>query len=292
MAKKLSKKQRQKAKQKQVNLLKKQGYSSKKINQLSNAEIDRQYNKIVTENKLVQKRKTQSKKKYQKAVELQTWKFYELEKLGIPTEKLKTSYLRKVKKSDIEKGNITRENYPFLFDSNNFDFDRVYHFPNGKGLYIAWLDYSGESTIEELMLRFSKFSNETLIEFLQGILDTPKQHNPSKKDSGSSGRAGTFRSMITTDNVAEKMLKADNSKLQKSFSNTKKRRYHTGVNRYYQNITENGNPTIKSITGRELLIILNAIMYNITEDSRDMYTGIYKSITNQIPDFKLILPKP
>lgn len=289
---KLSRKQRKKAKKKQVKTLKNQGYSVKQINQFSNKEIEQKYNTIVTEKKDREKEKRRARNKYQKSKELQTWKFYELEKMGIPVENLKSSYLRKVKKSDIEKGNITRENYPFLFSSHGFDFNKAYHFPNGKGLYIAWLDYSGESTIEELMSRFSMFSNETLIEFLKGILETPKQYNPTKKNSGSSGRAGTFRSMITTDNVAKKMLKADNDALKKSFSNTKKRRYHKGVNKYYQNITEDGQATIKKITGRELLIILNAIMYNVTEDSRDMYAGIYRNITNQIPDFKTILPKP
>ena len=293
MAKKLSKRQRQKAKQKQVNTLKKQGYSAKQISQLSNEEINKQYKHIVTEKRKQEKRKNLFKKQSESRAKKLDWKRNSLEALGFNPK-----YATRVKYDDIEaykRGEDYRlsiEKYPFLYDSNGFDFEKVYHFPNGKGLYIAWLDYSGESTIEELMHHFSKFSNETLIEFLQGILETPKQHNTSDKNSGSSGRAGTFRSMITTDNVAEKMLKSDNDALKKSFSNTKKRRYHTGVNRYYQNITENGKPTIKSITGRELLIILNAIMYNVTEDSRDMYTGIYKSITNQIPDFKLILPKP
>lgn len=285
-------KKKQEKKQLQQKLVK-SGFKQKEISHLSYREIEKKYSYIVTKEHRENQRKQRYKKQAESRAKKLDWKRNSLDAIGFNPK-----YASRIKYEDIEaykRGNesaLSREKYPFLYSSFHFNFDKVYNFPNGRGLYIAWLDYSGEHTIEELMNQFNRFSSETLITFLEGILNTPKQHNPKDKSSGSSGRAGTFRSMVTTDNVAERMLSSDNEKLKKAFENEDKKRYHTGINRYYQNITENGNPTIKSITGRELLIILNAIFYNVTEDTRDMYKGIYKSITNSIPDFKAILPKP
>lgn len=288
---KLSKKQRQQQKQKQVRKLKSQGYSAKQIQSLSNAELNKQYNRIREQERVELKRKEKVRKKRESAKRLQTWKYYELERQGVDTRFLTSTNLRKVKKKDIEKGNVSRETYVFLYEKG-FDFNKRYTFPKGRGLYIAWLDYSGEQTIAELMQKFNRFSNETLIEFLRSILNTPKQYSPSVKDSGSSGRAGNFRMAVTNDKIAVKMLSADNNAIKKSLENRKKKRTHTGVNTFYQCITEDGNPTIKSITGRELLIIANAIFYNITEDARDKYGTFYKNIVNNIPAFAEILPVP
>ena len=288
MAKKLSRAQRKKQLEKQKNYLVKQGKISKKSN-VSQAEINRQISTIKAQEQVKKKNKNKSKEKYKKSLELQSWKFHQLVSMGFKPEQLKSTYLRKIKKKDILNDNVTRENYPFLFDSFGFDFNKRYYFPDGKGWLVMFLDYTGENTLEELMYRFQRYSPETLITFLEGILSTPRIHDNSKKDSGSNGRAGEFRSHVFTDSVAKTVVNSLNSDLD---VNLEKKRYHNKTNRYWQHLSENGSYVVHSITPYECLVILNALMYNVTEQAWDYYEGTYNALTNYFPDFKTFLPSP
>ena len=252
-----------------------------------------------TLNKRIPKKKRKSKpltfeqkqRKKQSAKTLHKKKQDMLLALGIKPEFLSTTNLRKVKISDIEKGNISATNYPFLFGkrtNSHFNFDKRYYFPNGKGWYLAWLDYSGEYTLEEFIYRFMKFSNNTLIDMLRAILS----QNPTySKESGgtSSGKAGDFHSFVTTEENAIFMKETDNNKIDE---NRQKKRYHTGINRYWQTVSDNGKNIITSLTGRECLILLNAIFYNVTEDVRTNYKSVYDELIYYMPDFRKILPSP
>ena len=131
MAKKLSRAQRKKQREKQKNYLVRQGKISKNSN-VSQSEINRQYNAIISQQRVKNKEKNKSKEKYKKSLELQSWKFQQLDSMGFQPEQLKTTYHRKIKKKDILNDNVTRENYPFLFDSFGFDFNNRYYFPDCK----------------------------------------------------------------------------------------------------------------------------------------------------------------
>lgn len=311
---KLSRKQRQKKKAKQLNVLKNQGYSQKQLQTLSNAEIERQSQKIISQRRAEIQRKEKARRKVEKANDLLNWKRNVLKSLGFEDEFLKTTYLRKVKVSDIksyraavngfekdETGKLANinalsgEKYPFLYDTYRFNFNKIYKFPAGKGLALRFLDYTGESSVDDLMRTFHNMSNETLMAILEGIVRQPKTYNkkaPNRGAGTSSGRAGTFLSSVTDEKTAQTMLNIDNDKIARSRANEKKKRFHTGINSYWQTFGENGKPIITSMSGHECLVILNAVMYNVTEDSRDMYNGLYKNITKYIPEFKKILPKP
>ena len=252
-----------------------------------------------TLNRQIPKRKRKSKpltfeqkqRKSQSAKRLHKKKQDKLLFLGIEPEFLSTTNLRKVKISDIENGNISKSNYPFLFEktaNSHFNFDKRYYFPNGKGWYLAWLDYSGESTLEESLYRFMKFSNNTLIDMLKAILKQPPTYSKDK-DMGSSGRAGDFRSFVTDNENATFMKNSDNSKIDE---NRAKKRYHTGINRYWQTVGSDGKNIITSVTGRECLILLNAIFYNVIEDVRVNYQSVYDELVYYIKEFKKFLPKP
>lgn len=227
------------------------------------------------------------KSKYEQQKALTQWKFEHLVALGIDPYILKVSVLRKVKKKDIETGNINPDTYPFLFP-NGFDFEKRYFFKDELGWFIMFLDYTGESTIEELLYRFALYSNKTLIEFLDYIVHAPKT---GTKNKGSSGRAGIFRSMLTSENIAERIFETENKKLDNSFNNIMKRVYK-GNNRFWQCVGQDGKKIITNISGRETLIILNALMYNCLEDYRDLYGQLYRMLTNCFDDFKKFLPEP
>ena len=298
MKKRLAKKQQRKQLEKKVS----QSLSKKEVKRLSFADLQRQNNAIIQREKKRAQEEKRRQEKYRKAQELLDYKRESLRALGFDEKFLKTSYLRKIKKSDIEaykKGNeyaLSVESYPFLYDSYGLDYNKIYTFPDGKGLYIAWQDYTGESTFEEILVRFNGLSNETLINILEGIVRQPPTYNKKAPNHGagtSSGRAGTVRHAVCTNHVAKQMFKADNSKIGKAKKNEKKKRVHTGATGYFQTLTDGDNYIIRELTARECLVILNAVMYNITEESRvTYYNGLYTNITKYIPDFKKILPKP
>ena len=279
---------------------------SKSIKNLSFNELEKRYISIVTdeENTRIkeQQKRDKSKQKYDKAKDLLDYKRESLRALGFDEKFLKTSYLRKVKKADIDafkngdESALSIENYPFLYDSYGFDFDKVYHFGN-EGLYIAWLDYTGESTIEEVMHRFVTLSNETLIQILDGIVHQKETYDKNAPNNGagtSSGRAGGVNTGFFKDNTAKLMFDSDNAGIKKAYEHEDKKRIHTATNKYYQTITGGGGDyTIKAISGRKLLIVLNAVFYNITEDTRlSTYKTMYNGIIKRVPQFKNILPEP
>lgn len=314
MAKKLSRKHRKQQRQKQLNVVAKQNknLSTKQLQSLSNVELEKQYKNIVSErriqaNIIEQKRANEAKEaakkkaKYEAAKDLEFRKRESLKALGFDEKFLKTTYLRKIKISDIEeykKGNeyaLGIEKYPFLYEGYGFDFDKVYSFGT-KGLYIAWLDYFGEETLENLMLRFNRYSNETLIQFLEGIVRTKPTYDknaPNKGAGTSSGRAGGVNTGFYSEEAAKIMYDSDNRRIDSFYQNENKKRAHTITNKYYQLATTGDNFTIKEINGRQLLVLLNAIFYNITEDDRhSIYETLYSGIVKRVEPFKRILPEP
>lgn len=236
--------------------------------------------------------------------------------LGIEPEFLTVSNLCRVKIKDIENGNVNKSTYPFLFyknkivDFNTFDFNKVYTFPKNKngdqtGWFIRWLDLTGESSVEEIINRFKKFSNSDLIDMLKEILKTRPTYKPELKGkrkckdgkrhkqsgSSSSGRAGMVRSICTTNKNAKTMIRFDNIEVEKE--NQRKKRLYNGSNRYWQVIAQdNNNLIIYNISGHECLVILNTIFYNVVENERTLYEGIYKMLVKNIPEFVEFLPKP
>ena len=309
---KLSKKERQKKKSIQI-AEKRQNKQSKQTN-LSSVRKTKNKNKysitkretlanINHENQIkANEKRKKAKQKYYKAKQQLDYKKRSLEALGFDKKFLTTTNLRKVKMVDLEaykagdNYKLSVENYPFLYPSYGFDFDKIYSFGD-KGLYLAWLDFSGEFSVEDLIARFTTLSNETLIEILDGIVHQAPTYNKNAPNGGagtSSGRAGSVNVGFHTDSTAKMMFDSDNRSIQKSLENEQKKRLHTGINKYYQTISGgDGNYTITEISGRKLLIVLNAIFYNITEDTRlNTYQTLYKGITSKVPDFKQILPKP
>lgn len=306
MAKKLSRKKRKQQRQKQLNIVsQKKVVSGKQLQNISNLELEKLANQIIAErtretNKRHQKRE-KAKEKYQKSVDLLEYKKQSLIALGFDENLLKTTYLRKVKKSDIEAfkhGNeyaLGIEKYPFLYPSHGFNFDRVYSFGK-QGLYLAWVDFSGEQTFEEICQPFRKYSNETLITYLEGIINQRETYDKNAPNNGagtSSGRAGGLKKGFHSEKVASRMMEIDNEHIDKFLESHEKKRLHTGTNKYYQVAVGGGEHTIKEVNGRQLLILLNAVFYNITELNRaSEYSDLYDLITKRVPDFKMILPVP
>ena len=266
--------------------------------------------------------KTSSKsKKYQDQVKLTTKKYFALLELGIEPKFLTTQNLRKVKVKDFPKGdvnkkgtkqgNINKITYPFLYEENKVSKtvkkkvknigEKVYKLPEGKGLYFAYMDISGEQDFEQLLARYNRKSTNELIEKIKGLLNTLPQFDKElyKKSKGSegtsSGKCGVANFHLTDIETIKMIDDYDNKKENLRMKNAPKRkRVHSGDNRYWQTLTDdNGNIYFTEFTLHKLLVVITAIMNNIFEVDRfDFYDDVYTQVTSYFEELADVLPSP
>lgn len=304
MAKKLSREQRRKLKEKQQQIVKQnKGLNTKQIQALSNKELKELANSIVTEKQVREKKKLANKKKYEKQKADTGWKFQELLTMGFPQEVLTTSNLRKVKKKDIKEGKVNKKNYPFLFPELKvdkkileFDFNKVYKFPEGYGMYIAFRDFQGDKDLEKLLARYNRLSNKELLHKLRGLIAQEETYNKEeyKKSKGtrgtSSGSAGDYQ--ICIDDI-EGIRSYDHTVMGDEYASIFfPKRQHTNPKARWQKLSDrDGNIYITEFTTHKLLVLTVTIMDNITEDIRSsFYTRIYSDITYFFPELREVLP--
>ena len=294
--------------QKKKNLKKQQHQNSKRISK----------NVSIKTSKFNSKSKST---KYQQQVHLTTKKYFALLELGIDPKFLTTKNLRKVKVKDFPKGelnkkgskqgNINKINYPFLYEENKVSKtvkkkvrnigQKVYKLPEGKGLYFAYMDISGEQDFEQLLARYNRKSTNELIEKIKGLLNTLPQFDKElyKKSKGtegnSSGKCGVANFHLTNIETIKMIDTYDNKKENLRMKNAPKRkRVHSGDNRYWQTLTDNnGNIYFTEFTLHKLLVVITAIMDNIFEVDRfDFYDDVYTQVTSYFEELADVLPSP
>lgn len=312
---KLSRKQRQKLKQKQQNKLIKSGVKPQEISQLSNKELEQRYTSIVTKETKQNQRKQTLRKQAKARAEKLDFKRNSLEALGFESK-----YATRVKYKDIEaykrgeENALNREKYPFLFHDKCFDFDKEYNLPDGKRLFIAYRDQQGELDFEELLYKYQDYTPEQLLDKLEYIVNLPREHTGA--GSGSSGRAGEYKFEIASeleiklfnskaynDTKRDRKMKEKQDKGQDALyvyhtpktkkERLRKRRQFKGEKVGFQVLkNESGRVSYDTVTPRNLLIVANAIMYNVTEPAREnFYDRFYSDMNKYIPEFGKILPK-
>lgn len=319
----MAKKSNKLSKRKQKELLRKQGLSYREVNQLPKEKRKEKVSSIITENPPRKKKRT-TPKTVQKPVEVtqvskpkkssySTFKsrvskkrFY-LESIGVKGAlergKFSDKKIDSIKLSDIENNSVSREKYPWLYISNSFDFDKTYRLKDGKRMFVAFRDYQGELDIEKELATFDRYNNGALIDFLENIVNTPSSYQKGVSGS-SSGRAGGYRFMVAPQEVIDTFnretyneSKKDKRALKNQGSGKtkrkKKRQHYKGDKVGFQVLKDGNRVSHDEVTPRNLLIVANAIMHNVTEKDRfDFYRRFYDDITKHIPDMLEILPKP
>ena len=267
------------------------------------------------------KYKSKSKStKYQQQVQLTTKKYFALLELGIDTKFLTTQNLRKVKVKDFPKGdvnkkgtrqgNINKITYPFLYEENKVTKtvkkkvknigEKVYKLPEGKGLYFAYMDISGEQDFEQLLARYNRKSTNDLIEKIKGLLNTLPQFDKElyKKSKGSegtsSGKCGVANFHLAPIDTIKSIDAYDKRESSRMKNAPKRKRVHTGQNRYWQTLTDDkGNIYFTEFTLHKLLVVITAIMDNIFEVDRfDFYDDVYTHVTTYFEELADVLPSP
>ena len=258
--------------------------------------------------------------KYQDQLKLTTKKYFALLELGIEPKFLTTQNLRKVKVKDFPKGelnkkgtkhgNINKITYPFLFEDNKVSKEvkkkvktigeKVYKLPEGIGLYFAYMDISGEQDFEQLLARYNRKSTNDLIEKIKGLLNTLPQFDKElyKKSKGSegtsSGKCGVANFHLTDIDTIKSIDAYDKRESSRMRNNPKRKRVHTGQNRFWQTLTDdNGNIYFTEFTLHKLLVVITAIMDNIFEVDRfDFYDDVYTQVTSYFEELADVLPSP
>lgn len=258
--------------------------------------------------------------KYQEQLKLTSKKYFALLELGIDPKFLTTQNLRKVKVKDFprgevnkkgtKQGNINKITYPFLFEDNKVSKEvkkkvkhigeKVYKLPEGIGLYFAYMDISGEQDFEQLLARYNRKSTNDLIEKIKGLLNTLPQFDKElyKKSKGtegtSSGKCGVANFHLTDIDTIKSIDAYDKRESSRMRNAPKRKRVHTGQNRYWQTLTDdNGNIYFTEFTLHKLLVVITAIMDNIFEVDRfDFYDDVYTQVTSYFEELADVLPSP
>ena len=301
------------SKKKRKELLNKQGWSYKKINTLSQPKLEKISNLIiedraykVKEEKVYNSQKKDASKKitpYNRFKARVSEKRMELASLGYLKAIERGGYsdkqIDKVKLEDLRHPEkINRERYAWLFSGYGFDYDKIYTLKDGNAIYVAYRDYTQESSIEDHLATFSKHSNEQLLDELEAIVKQAPTYSKSQKrktrggSGGSSGKAGDMLFMVANKEVL-KILHKDTYRKNRKSKRREKTRQHSGNYVGYQVLKRGRFNTHTQVTPRNLLIMANAIMYNVTEFERiAFYRNFYKEITKNIPEMREILPYP
>lgn len=283
---------RQRKKQKERELRKQlriNGYSKEQIKKKSKKELYSDYNRIENQRKIEQAKinKRREKARNQRA-DLHRKKVLALEEQGYSWARfLPEGITRKIKLSDIENGNVSRETYPQLFEKydTTFDYDKKYELPSGVSFYVAFRDYSCNVNIRDIIKEQKKKSNEQLLEELKHWNSTPKSY--TGKSGTSSGVAGDMVVMIGNSG-AVKYTQVDAMTKNRS----RKTREHDGEYKGFQSIKLRDSVFNKEMSAREILVIATAIMPNVTEEDRkDFYIKLYSGLRH-IPEIQEILPEP
>lgn len=211
-----------------------------------------------------------------------------LRSLGFEPYEFTTKELDSIKISDIKKGTFNTDKYPFI---RGFDFYEPYPVTNGKRFYFAYRDYAGETPLEELISAVKGKTTDQLINELNAIVNMPMTAKAGKTGT-SSGKAGVISYHCEQQNIILDFNYEDKRVTQKDKRRNKKRQ--KAVETAGFQVLKNGNRnSFDVLTGRGVLEIAVALMYNATEQSRaDFYSAFYYDVLDVIPEMRKFMPAP
>lgn len=221
-------------------------------------------------------------RKYDKSVERHNFKKEYLKENLIDISNVRYKDIEKIKMSDIRSNSVNVEKYPFLKNKIGIDFYKKMNLPGDLRMYFAYMDYTGENSLYDLLNMYKNSRPQYLLEILRELVNRPMTV-VYKVAGSSSGRAGTAIFLIS--NNLELMdayvrVSAVNRHSNRKNNRLSRVRVHSGKNRGYQRIKNvNGNVTHKTVSAFELLLIIVTLMDNVIEQDRGkIYIRFYESI--------------
>lgn len=321
MAKGNKRQKKKQLKKKQTQKLQQTGLSEKEVRRLRGQALEKEYKKIIAQEQKKEKARKSSKQRRDKLKQEREEKLQLMEQItGVnrfdfgkyPTAR----FLDSLKLEDLRKGKYKRTSFKEYLPKKKtgipegFDFDKLYPIPNGKKLHIAFRALNGEKDIGDEIAKFERYSNEELLAFLREIKKMPQTRTKRKKghrgrNTGSSGQAGEAVIRMSSQSALTEMYgkeyNADrrSNNFAKLLSKTAKKKgasfQHSGIDYHWQNIRqidEDGRlKAYTKISARKLLVIANAVLWNIVEKDRTgFYNDFYAYACEIIPELRKILP--
>lgn len=281
MKKRLKKKQQKKQLQKRVVTA---NPNIEKVEKLTQKELDT----IVSQIEQERQKEQRKQKRRENLLRNRSKKVQALAMQGIDPTGIRVRDLDRIKLKDLS--DLNRDKYPFLFPGHGFNYDKVYKLKDNQRLYLAFRDFAGETDIEDIIRKYSRLSNEQLMDRLEAQARTYPTYS-RKSGTGSSGAAGDYRMTWAPQNViSDYQAETYNKNRRKA---KKQKKHGSGTYKGYQVLKDGRRNSFDEITPRSMLIIMNAFMENITENDRvTFYNDMYQRIRYHMPDFAEILPKP
>ena len=280
-SKRLKKKQQKRAMQKRVQ-------AQSKVLNIDEKQVKKaSYSTLKTLSEQAEKVQQQRQKKADSRRNTRLKKQKYLESLGIDVWTLRVKDIDSVKIKDIETRNVNSVNYPDLF-KQAFDYDKLYVLPDNKHFFFAYRDFAGERSFEEILSDYEHLSIEQLLNRLDSIVHLPASYQKGISGS-SSGSAGDYKFQMAN----RATIQMFNRETYNENRRKSKRKKHKGQYKGYQVLKSGRNISIDKVTPRRLLVVANAIMYNVTElDRKTFYQNFYTAVSKTMPDFVKQLPKP
>ena len=274
-----NKRQRKKQQKKVLQQKVAQDYSGKKrISNLSISELEKE-SKRQTEYKRA--KRLQKEREYKR--ELYNRKYDALKALNIDVSKLTKKQINSLKLKDLKNDNVNKYTYPQFYGLHMLDFNKVYSL-GGNKLYLAFRDFTGETSLEEIISEFSGMSDAELLQNLEYLVNLPTLGG----GRGSSGAAGDYKFIIAPQAVIQ-----DFQRETYNTNRRKKTRLHKGQYKGFQVLKNGRYSGFKNVTPHNMLVLANAIMSHVTElDRLNFYQRFYNDMCKYIPEFGDILPKP
>ena len=275
-----NKRQRKKQQKKVLQQRVAQDYTGKKrISNLSIAELEQESKRQADYRRA---KKLQKEREYKRS--LYERKYNALKKKNIDVSKLTKKQIMSLKVKDIQNDNITKYNYPQFYGLHMIDFNKVYSLGANK-MYLAFRDFTGETSLEEIISEFSNMSDADLLANLEYLVNLPTRGGGRK---GSNGVAGDYKFIIAPQAVIEDFQRDTYNK-----NRRKKTRLHKGQYKGYQVLKHGRYSGFKNVTPHNMLVLANAIMSHVTEQDRlNFYQRFYIDMGKYIPEFAEILPTP
>lgn len=267
--------------------------NKKELEKITNISISKQSQKI-KQNEIAREFKRATGEGVKQKPPRMTKKDYRQQKadflrhLGFEPYDYTTKQIDSIKISDIRSGKFNEENYPFL---NSFDFYKPYTLVNGKRMYFAYRDYSGEVSLEELLEGVRYKTTNQLLNELNNIVNMSPTAKPGKAGT-SSGKGGEISYHCESQNLIVAFAYEDNLITRRSKRRNLKRQKSV-TTAGFQILKNGSRNSFDIVTPRGLLEIAVALMYNATEISRmDFYTAFYYDCIESIPELKRYFPTP
>lgn len=214
-----------------------------------------------------------------------------LEESGIELWGLKYRDIEKVTMREVRSGKLNPDT-PYKFARYALPWDKVYSLLPDC-LYVAYQDYAQETSLMDI-LKIERVKTDSQLLFdLYTIVGMPVTYRKGKTGSsgkagsaifacGSSGRYGELWDMYVK-------VRSQNNHINALYR--KKIRVKSGRYKGWQTIKWGGKSTTDKVTPRQVIEIINALLWNVVEIERwELYESFVRMCRKHLPDILSYLP--